>query len=75
MTPLDDITIKVLRTLERHRRLSLLQVASSSELSVSKAKAALSELEGRGLVYLSNDSSHKRFVFDEKALDKQLQAI
>lgn len=44
MPHLNDNTLKVLRVLERHRELDVLQIASLGEVSVSAANEALEQL-------------------------------
>src|SRR5258708_317420 len=50
MPHLDQNAIKVTEALERHPALSLLQVASRAELSVSAATEAVAELAAHGLI-------------------------
>lgn len=50
MPHLDPNAVRVTEVLDRHRALSLLQIASRAELSVSAASEALSELASHDLV-------------------------
>jgi DNA-binding IclR family transcriptional regulator len=50
MTHLADNELKVMRVLERHRRLDVLQIASLAELSVSSARGAVESLDQKKLI-------------------------
>lgn len=73
MTHMNETTIRVLKALERHRRLDPLQAASVTEVPVSAAESALSDLEACGLVHSSGETRRPSYALDQKALSEQLQ--
>jgi hypothetical protein len=55
MPHLDPNAVRITEVLDRHRALSLLQIASRAELSVSATSEALDELAGYELVLIDED--------------------
>jgi DNA-binding MarR family transcriptional regulator len=74
-TPISDSAVKVVKALEEHPYLNVLQLAGAAKLAISQADAAVSELKKLGLIKAENSAGKRlRYSLDEKALNERLQA-
>jgi DNA-binding IclR family transcriptional regulator len=69
---LDDNTLKVLRVLEQHKSLDVLQVAALAEVTVSAAHEALGRLVALDLV-TQRDHGDDLYSLDGAALSRMLE--